>query len=106
MPKPGDFRINFEPIEGIDLDKIVKESIEEIKIKFPNDTIIKHKDIVVDGMNGKEIHHITSDEHVINYVFIVTPANKILKMFYVTPKAEYDKFKSDVEKIKNKIKKM
>lgn len=104
MPKPETFKITFEPIEGIDLDKVVMESIEEIKIQFPQDTLISPKDIVVDQMNGKEIHLVTGDNHIVNYILIVTPANKILKAFLVTTKAEFEKYKSDVEKIKNAIK--
>jgi hypothetical protein len=105
MPQPKDFLIKVELTEAVNLDKYVIESMNELKNLYQLDTIIFRKDYTIEKMKVVELYHQKNDETIINYVLIESPVNKILKMSFVSPKTDYLKYKGEINKIKEGIKK-
>jgi hypothetical protein len=103
MPENELLQFEAEFLNKIDLNQIVMETIEKMKIEFPVDTNIIRRDFKIDKINAIELTLKTSDGKIINYIFVETP-KKTLKIYGNIPEEEFKKNKADIEYIKENIK--
>ncbi len=80
------------------LDRAVKESLIELKAMYPKDTEYNINDIVINGMNAKEIGK-SFEKNRIDYYMIQTSSGKVVKLFAITKKEIALKYRKDLEKI-------
>ncbi len=99
MPKNKQITLELEVL-GEDLGEIIRTTMDNIIREYPNDTNIITKELKVNGLSVTEITLKTMDAYIVNYFIIVTPKNKVLKMYLAAPEEEILKHKNDLKYIK------
>ncbi len=103
MPKSQNLQIEFRIPESINLNEAVKESLNELKSLYPDDTLFVIKDYTINKLKVKEIDGIIQNNKV-NYFLLETPENKIIKIGYIAPENIVLKYKNDIQKIIKSLK--
>ena len=103
IPKEEDLTVNLQLMESVNLNNAVNESLNELKILYPEDTVFIVKDVEINKISAKEIKK-TAGGITVNYIFLNTPEGKILKLYYTASDEKVLKYNSDLEKIKKSFK--
>lgn len=103
MPKAEDLKIQFQISSQTDLSAAVKESMNELKALYPDDSLLSLKDITINKLKVKEVEGTVQDLK-IHYLLIEVPGKKIIKVSYFSPEDVAVKYNSDIRKILYSIK--
>ena len=103
MPKSEDLQIQFRIPEKTDLKEAVKESLNELKSLYPDDTLYIIKEYTINRLKVKEVDG-TIQSNKVNYFLLETPENKIIKIGYIAPEDIVLKYKNDIQKIIKSLK--
>lgn len=103
MPKSEDLQLQFRISESVNLNEAVKESLNELKILYPDDTNIIVKDYTINKLVTKEIDAVIQGNKVY-YLLIKTPKNKIIKLNFTADKETVLKYNEDIRKIIKSLK--
>ena len=103
MPKSEDLQIQFRIPEKTDLKEAVKESLNELKSLYPDDTLYIIKDYTINKLKVKEVNG-TIQNNKVNYFLLETPENKIIKIGYIAPEDIVLRYKNDIQKIIKSLK--
>ena len=103
MPKAENLQIEFRIPETINLNEAVKESLNELKSLYPDDTLYIIKEYTINRLKVKEVDG-TIQNNKVNYFLLETPENKIIKIGYIAPEDIVLKYKNDIQKIIKSLK--
>jgi len=104
MPKAEDLIIETLLSEN-EFDEVIQESIDKIRLLFPEDTNIIRKDIRQEKFVITELT-LEKDKNVINYFIVKTPKDKVFRMYFLGDKAVINKYKPDINYIRQNIREM
>ena len=103
MPKAENLQIEFRIPETINLNEAVKESLNELKSLYPDDTLYIIKEYTINRLKVIEVDG-TIQSNKVNYFLLETPQNKIIKIGYIAPEDIVLKYKNDIQKIIKSLK--
>ena len=103
MPKAENLQLQFQLSETVNLNEAVQESLNELKLLYPDDSAYIVKDYTLNKLKIKNIDGIIQNNKV-NYLLLQTPDNKIIKISYIAPKDIVLKYKDEIQKIVNSLK--
>ena len=103
MPKAENLQIEFRIPETINLNEAVKESLNELKSLYPDDTLYIIKEYTINRLKVIEVDG-TIQSNKVNYFLLETPQNKIIKIGYIAPEDVVLKYKNDIQKIIKSLK--
>lgn len=101
MPKAEDLIVETS-LEENEFDVVIEETINKIKLDFPLDTNIIRKDIRIEKFDIVELV-LQTDKIKVNYFLIKTPQEKVLKMHYQSDISIANKYKNEINFIKENI---
>ncbi|MBS1518623.1 MAG: hypothetical protein JSS91_11105 [Bacteroidetes bacterium] len=103
MPQSENLQIQFQISETVNLNEAVKESMNELKLLYPDDSIYIVKDYTIHKLKVKDMEGIIQNNKV-KYLLLETPEKKIIKISYSIPKDLALEYNDLIQKIINSLK--
>lgn len=103
MPKAENLQIQFQLSEKTNLNDAVRESMNELKLLYPDDSAYIVKDYTLNKLKIKNIDGVIQNNKV-NYFLVQTLDDKVIKITYIVPEDIDLKYKDEIQKIIKSLK--